>query len=146
MGDLQVDANDMTISNSVLNGELNGITAATKLFSVSPFGILLTGARITIEDSVLSGHESTGKYASSDVIQQPVGLGKTSVTLINTQLKSSHTIIFGYPLNGDSYIRVLNETGDGPNASTLYRYDTHHGPSCNLDAAQMAMVCQENGS
>ena len=139
MGDLQVDANDVTISNSSMTGELAGVASTPKVYSVSPFGLLLTGTRVTLESVIMSGHQSTGNYAYADIIQQPMGTGVTSATLVNTQLNSSRTIIFGYPLNSDSYVKVINDGLGG--SYTLYRYDTDHGPNCNLSTSEMALVC-----
>jgi len=156
-GNLRLEANDFTISNSQFTGELDGVQTATSAgrFAASPFGVVLSGTRLTISGSTFKGHVPRGLMASADIINSPRDFQQVTVTLQNDQLLSSHTIIFGYPLNGLSYFNVISLNGDPTQTFTLVRYDLQTSPStspattgtvqlpsqCSVDSSYMALKC-----
>ncbi len=156
-GNLRIDANDFTVSSSQFMGELDSIQTATstKRFATSPFGVVLSGTRVTISNSLFKGHLPQGLMASADIINSPRDFQQATVTLQNDKLQSPHTIIFGYPLNGLSYFNVVNLNGDASQTFTLLRYDLGSTPSssqpstsrislpsqCTVDDTYMALKC-----
>ncbi|HEV2193758.1 MAG TPA: G8 domain-containing protein [Nitrosopumilaceae archaeon] len=146
-GNMQVETNNMTISKVTVLGELPGVRAqlntpynGTARYVVSPFGIAFNAQNITIQDSTFSGHLVKGTMGSADLINRSTGSDKLTMEITNSQLMSKNKIIFGYPMNGDSYIKVDNEHNQ-PSGFVLYRYDTNHEIPCNVDLAYMAVKC-----
>jgi hypothetical protein len=148
LGNMQVDSYNMTISRATVMGELPGISklmnstnAGMERYLTSPFGLVSMATYLTIVNSTFNGHATQGNVASADIINQQNGWATFSVFLSNTFLSSKHPIIFGYPLSGDSYIRVAQMNGNATMNFVLYRYDTSPGPTCSFNASYMAMQC-----
>jgi hypothetical protein len=154
MGNLRIAANDMTIGYSQFMGELDGVQTATARgrYAASPFGLIVSGNKVTVTNSIFSGHIPRGTLASADIIGSSRGFERISVTIADTQLLSQHTIIFGYPLNGDSYFNVINLNNDPAQSFTLLRYDLLSSNSvsdvalklpsqCAIDSEYMALKC-----
>ena len=146
-GNMQVDTSNMTVNNIQVLGELPGTTAAlyvingnTNRYVVSPFGLAFTAQNMTIKDSIFSGHTAGGTTGSADIINRSTGMDQLSMDISNTQLLSKNKIIFGYPLNGDSFIKVENTNHQSPDF-VLYRYDVNHGVPCQVDLSYMSMKC-----
>jgi hypothetical protein len=156
-GNLRIDATDGTISNSQFLGELDGVQTGTSpgRFATAPFGVVLTGTHVTIANSLFKGHVPRGTMAAADVINSPRDFSLATVTIANTQLLSTNTIIFGYPLNGTSHYDVVNLDGNSGKSFTLLRYDLQSSaaaaPSssglkqllsqCAVDQTYMALKC-----
>jgi len=147
-GNIQVDTYNMTITRVKALGELPGITTlmnATNPYSVrymvSPFGLLSMASNLTIKDSTFSGHSAQGTFASADLLNQMNGWSTFTIFLSNTNLLSKRPLVFGYPLYGDSFIKVTALNGDPKLSFTLYRYDVKPSPSCSLNESYMAMQC-----
>jgi hypothetical protein len=143
-GNMQVDTSNMTINNIKVLGELPGTKAAvytingnTNRYMVSPFGLAFTAQNMTIKDSTFSDHLAGGTMGSADLINRSTD-SLMSIEISNTQLLSKHKIIFGYPINGDSYIKVENMSHQSP-GFVLYRYDL--SVPCQVDFSYMAMKC-----
>ncbi len=147
-GNIQVETYNMTIVRVKALGELPGITTllnATNPYNmrymVSPFGLLSMASNLTIKDSTFSGHAAQGNFASADLINQMNGWSSFTIYLSNTNLHSARQFVFGYPLSGDSFIKVTALNGDPKLSFTLYRYDVRPSPSCSLNMSYMAMQC-----
>jgi hypothetical protein len=150
-GNMQVNTYNMTISKVTFLGELKGIQASMNQsdayntrYMTSPFGLMFTASNLTIADSTFSGHAALGNFAFGDLLNAPgadIGWSQMTVFVSNTNLLSKHVIIFGYPFNGDSFIKVVKMNGDPSKNFVLYRYDTNHGSSCSVDTSFMAVVC-----
>jgi hypothetical protein len=95
---------------------------------------------MTIKDSIFSGHIAGGTTGSADIINHSTGMEQLSMEISNATLLSKNKIIFGYPLNGYSYIKVhdLSHPSEG---FVLYRFDVNNGVACNVDLSSMAMKC-----
>jgi hypothetical protein len=146
-GNMQVETSNMTINNIKVLGELPQTTAAlytingnANRYVVSPFGILFTAQNMTIKDSIFGGHTAGGTTGSADIINRSTGMDQLVMEISSTHLLSKNKIIFGYPLNGDSYIKVDNLNHLSP-GFVLYRYDLSHGVPCQVDLSFMAMKC-----
>jgi hypothetical protein len=146
-GNMQVDTSNMTVSNIKVLGELPGTTTPlytingnTNRYVISPFGLSFTAQNMTIKDSIFSGHTAGGTTGSADIINRSTGMDQLSMEISNTQLLSKNKIIFGYPLNGDSFIKVENTNHQSP-GFVLYRYDVTHGVPCQVDLSYMATKC-----
>lgn len=159
-GNLRIDANDATVTNSQFLGELAQVqlTATKSRFIVAPFGIEVTGSRASISNSLFQGHLPRGTMASADILDSPQEFSAVSVTILNDQLLSPQTIIFGYPLNGMSYFNVVNLNGVAGQSFGLLRYDLKTSVSttttpglanglqqylsqCTVDSTYMALKC-----
>lgn len=145
-GNMQVDTSNMTISNIKVLGELPGTTASlyaingnTSRYVIAPFGIVFTAQNMTIKDSTFGGHMAGGTIGSADIINRSTGMDQLAMEISNTDLLSKNKIVFGYPLNGDSYIRVQNMNHQP--SFILYRYDVSHKTPCELDPYYMSMRC-----
>jgi hypothetical protein len=146
-GNMQVDTSNMTVSNIKVLGELPETVASlytingnTYRYVISPFGLALTAQNMTIKDSIFSGHIAGGTTGSADIINRSTGMDQLSMEISNTQLLSKNKIIFGYPLNGDSYIKV-HDLSHPSESFVLYRFDVTHGVPCQADLSYMAMKC-----
>lgn len=147
-GNMQVDTYNMTIKDTKFLGELPGISTlmnATNPYNarymVAPLGVIFMGSNLTIQDSTFRGHATQSLIASADVINQQGGWSSFTIFLSNSYLLSSHPIIFGYPLNGESFIKVIKMNHNPALNFTLYRYDTNHGQSCKVNMDYMALQC-----
>jgi len=149
-GNMQLDTSDATIRNVKAMGELDGVKAAVandtnafmERYVISPIGLIFKAGNLTIQDSSFSGHIFKGKYAYGDLINGGGADSPTfNVTISHTMLLSKHTIIFGYPLDGNSFIKVISLNNDPAQSFTLYRYDLDGGPGCKLNTAYMALQC-----
>ncbi len=150
-GNIVVSTGNMTLSKMRVLGELPGMTTllnrtnmGTERYIVAPTGLVFTAANITVRDSLFTGHLAAGNLAYGDVINQPMGSASLGMLIQNTALLSKHTIVFGYPLDDSSYIKVTNFGGSN-RGFVLYRYDTYHGPLCTLNVSYMALQCPVNG-
>ena len=140
LGNVVYDGYDVELIGLKIYGRLAASTIASTTPS-SPFGIMLTGSRITIEESIITGHHAVDKrIASADIIHNPRQAFpiKIEITIKDTTLGSDRKIIFGYPLNGESYIKLINVNGE---SYTLYRYDTSYCEAWRLDINSMALKC-----
>jgi len=149
-GNMQIDTYNMTISNVKVVGELpnieatlNSINGETGRYMVAPFGLVFNAQNMTIKDSIFAGHAAGGTMGSSDLINHSTGSDQLSLEISNTQLLSKNRIIFGYPINGESYIKVMrsNIDHDYPSDFILYRFDTSHQSPCKVDLSYMAVKC-----
>jgi hypothetical protein len=147
-GNMQVDSYDMTVAGTKFLGELPGIStlynstnAYSSRYMVSPFGLMSTGSNLTVVQSTFSGHSAQGSVAAADLMVQSNGWSGFSVYVQDTSLLSNRTLVFGYPLNGESFIKVVSMNHVPSLSFTLYRYDTHHAPGCKVSTDYMAMVC-----
>jgi hypothetical protein len=122
MGNLKIDANDGTVTQSKFLGEIVGAPVPHR-FAIALFGVMVTGGRATISDSHFSGHLPRGALASADIINNPNGYQAEAVFLVNDQLLSAKQIAFGYPLNGMSYFDIEGLNGNSSVAYSLFRYD-----------------------
>jgi len=123
-GNLRIEANDGTVTQSQFLGELQGvITNGTNRFATSTFGIELVAGKATVSNSLFSGHMPRGTLASADILDAPRDFAPVAVTLTNDRLLSHSTIVFGYPLNGMSYFNVINLNGVVGQSFSLLRYD-----------------------
>ena len=145
-GNMQVDTSNMTINNVRVLGELPGVPATlyttngnTARYMVSPFGLVFTATNMTIQDSAFADHLAGGSIASADIISRSTD--HLAMEILNTHLMSKHAIVFGYPFNGDSYIKVVNMNHDPALSFVLYRYDTNHETYCKIDTPHMAVKC-----
>jgi len=147
---VQLSTSEATVRNVTAVGELEGIPAAisngnntfTERYMVSPIGILFAATNLTIQDSSFSGHTTVSRFASGDLINQANSdVPSFGVVVSHTSLQSRHTIIFGYPLDGNSFIKVQSLNNDPSQSFLLYRYDTDYGPSCKVSTDYMALVC-----
>jgi hypothetical protein len=148
LGNKQVDSYNMTISRTTVLGELPGVTrlmnstnAGMERYLTSPFGLVSMATYLTIEGSTFTGHATQGLVASADIIYQQNGWGTFNIFVVDTFLSSKHPIIFGYPLSGDSYVRVTRLNGNATANFVLYRYDTNPGPTCFFSMNYMATQC-----
>jgi len=148
-GNTIVNSYNMTIARSNFLGELPGVgglinetNGGSMRYMVAPVGLVSMASNITISDSAFGGHRASGYVAKGDILVQ-VGEegGFFTIFVHNVSLQSNHTIIFGYPMDGRSFIRVQGLNGDPRVQFTLYRYDTHRGPGCVLDLNYMATQC-----
>jgi hypothetical protein len=146
-GNMQVDSYNMTIVGTKFLGELPGITtlmndtnAYTARYMAAPLGLISMGSNLTIKDTTFSGHAVQGSMASADLINQSPNM--FTIFVMDSYLLSGHSMVFGYPLSGQSFIRVVSMNGTPALSFTLYRYDTHHLQGCRLNTDYMAMQCQ----
>jgi hypothetical protein len=146
-GNMQVDTSNMTINNIQVLGELPGTAASlyaingnTSRYVVSPFGLAFTAQNMTINDSIFSGHAAGGTTGSADLLNRSTGMDQLALEISNTQLLSKNKIIFGYPLNGDSYVKV-HYTNHPSEGFELYRFDVNHGAPCKVNMSYMALKC-----
>lgn len=144
-GNIQVDTSNMTINNVKVLGELPGVIASPYVINgnpdryvVSPFGLAFTAQNMTIRNSMFSGHIAGGTTGSADIINHSTGMDQLSMKISDTQLLSKNKIIFGYPLNGDSYIKVYDSEHKS-SGFVLHRYDL--GMPCPVDLSYMAIKC-----
>jgi hypothetical protein len=151
-GNAQVDSYDATVAQTKFLGELPSVSTlmnATNPYNVrymvAPFGLISMGSNLTIRGSTFSGHAAHGSIASADVINQAVGWTGFMIFVYDTALLSNHTFVFGYPLNGESFIKVVSMNHLPALSFTLYRYDTHHSQGCRVNADYMAMQCPSGG-
>ena len=142
-GNVILEGREVTIYNVKIYGsipeEASVLTERSR--ATAPFGILLTGTKIIIENSRIAGHTTTSNnIASADIIHNPrqTWPEKIEIVIKNTELGSGRKIIFGYPLNGDSYIMVENNNGEN---YILYRYDTNKCEPWRIDIESMALKC-----
>jgi hypothetical protein len=153
MGNIMVSTGNMTLRNMKVLGELPGLTAllnktnaGTERYIVAPLGLVFTAANITILDSFFSGHLAAGNLPYGDVIHQPSNQGPLGMLIQNTALMSKHQLIFGYPLDDSSYMKVIKiNLGGSSQSFVLYRYDTDHGPLCKVNLSYMALQCPISG-
>lgn len=145
-GNMQVDTSNMTINNVRVLGELPGVQTTlyttngnTARYMISPFGLAFTATNMTIQDSAFADHLAGGSIASADIISRSTD--HMAMEILNTHLMSKHILVFGYPFNGDSYIKVVNMNHDPASSFVLYRYDTNHETSCKMDFSYMAVKC-----
>ncbi len=158
---MKQDGSDVTINKGTFLGELQGVSAGYSTetgkfrYRISPYGILNRGSRVTIENSVFQGHAAQGSMAFGDIINS--NENRLLMNVINSQLSSQRNIIFGYPINGDSWIQVTALNGDSSNNFVLFRYDVNpsmfqYDPkssvfkgqlgTCQLSLSYMATECQ----
>jgi len=151
---MQLSTYEATVRKIDAVGELEGVPAAisngtntfTERYMVSPIGFLFEAANLTIQDSSFSGHATKSKFASGDLINQASSdVPSIYVVVSHTSLLSKHTIIFGYPLDGSSFIKVQSLNNDPSQSFVLYRYDTDYGPSCKVSTVYMALQCPISG-
>jgi len=129
-GNLRIEANDGTVTQSQFMGELQGVdTSSMNRFATATFGIEVTAGRATISNSVFSGHLPRGTLASADILNAPRDLAPAAVALVNDKLMSPNTIIFGYPLNGMSYLNVIDLNGVQGQSFSRVRYDVRSASS-----------------
>jgi hypothetical protein len=121
-GGMRIDGSDATVTQNKFLGELVGAPVPGR-FSISVFGIEVSGSMMTISDNYLQGHLPRGAWASADIVNNPDGGVGESVFIVNDQLLSQRQIIFGYPLNGMSYFDVEGLNGNSSVSYSLWRYD-----------------------
>ncbi|MDV3244792.1 MAG: G8 domain-containing protein [Nitrososphaerales archaeon] len=157
-GNLRIEANDGTVTQSQFMGELQGVSTGTAIrFATAPFGIEVAAGTAAISNSVFSGHLPRGTVASADILNSPIDLSPEAVTVINDQLESPNAIVFGYPLNGMSFFNVINLNGAADQSFSLVRYDLQSAATlssvpassglqqflaqCSPDSSYMALKC-----
>ena len=132
------------IESTHIMGELHQGTTTISNTKRTPTGIKLTGLGHSVVDSILEGHSKNNNGdIGSDIKLAQDTKGPMTATIRNSMMKSSRTIIFGYPMNDRSKITVLDYQQVQGDDFTLYRLDATPQSPCtpNVDLDFVSKVC-----
>jgi hypothetical protein len=141
---LVIRGNNNRVEGGRFMGELPGAPPQdVRRFHPSAKGVLLGGVGNMVSGAVMSGHEGNDELANADVALLQDDMRPVQATLVNTVMRSSRPILFGFPQNRRSYLEVRGFQGQTGNDFRLYRLDLTGGQSCRgqPDLAVIAMRC-----
>lgn len=142
---LALKGNGITIENTRLAGTLGDAPEAARAnIPITPRGLVIHGKNNSLVDSVLEGHVGNDQVGGADVSFYQDQEGPSTLTITGTLTKSDQPVIFGYPINGKSFIRVEGFQGDRDNDLLLFRFDESPPEPCDyeFDLRFMANVCR----
>lgn len=116
-------------------GELALSPGGIEGVSPSPRGITIWGQDNAIEDTTLEGHvgtpDVTGSDISLDADVMRQDMLKTTLAIRDSEMKSERSIIFGYPLNRESFIKVYGYQRQPGVDFLLFRLDEQPPVPCD---------------
>jgi hypothetical protein len=130
--DMLVTGDNVTVEDTTLLGSTVGPTAQTT------FGIILDGSNFTLQRSTLAGHTSSGSLTGADFIVQSSTRTLITAKIDDTTMRSLRTIIFAYPPDEQSVIRVSNYNLKGVSFE-LKRIDLNLGSDWTVDQFFIAL-------
>ena len=105
---------------------------------------MLEGENSLIVDSRLQGHQSNSKHSGADIsIFQDAEWRGTTVTIKNTVMESPRDVLFGFPFNNKSFIKIEGYRGVVEENLLLFKLDSEPPEECNYwpDMQYVANVC-----
>lgn len=134
-----------TLSKSKIVGEVVAPGSAdANAISATPRGVMFEGEGSQIIGSTLRGHHSNISHSGADVsIFQDAHHTGTTLTITDVVMESPRDVLFGYPFNGKSFIKIEGYKGVTGADLLLFRLDGEPPEKCEftLDMKFIAKVC-----
>lgn len=133
--DLAIHGQGNVVRASRVVGELASSSGEAGEIAPTPRGITVWGQDNAIEETTLEGHVATPEVTGSDISLDADVLRqdmlKTTLTIRDSVMKSERPIIFGYPLNRESNIRVYGYQRQPGVDFLLFRLDEQPPVPCD---------------